>query len=509
MSSKSAAETTAGARPPARAWSLTARLTFWYAASAFALVLGATGFLYWALVSHFDREDDALLADQVRIVRGLLRDRPEGLARLGEELRFESPTRRFEPVLLRIVDGRGRVLVESSPPIDLPLSAFPEAAGLDRDPGPALDLRDQSGRPLRVLAARVSWAGDPGGSFFVQAAMDETQELRLLARYRRQLLSALAIALLVSAAVGHRIATRGLRPVREISRTAGRVRRSTLSERIETSRLPRELLELARTFNGMLERLEDSFRRLSRFSADLAHELRNPVGNLRGELEVALGQARPAGEYRDVLESSLEECARLSRIIDQLLFLARAESPDIFIRRERTDVGRELEVVREFYDAAASEKGIALRVVAPGPAVAAVDRGLLQQAVGNLISNALAHTPAGGSVTLSAAAADGGVTILVSDTGRGIPPEHVARVFDRLYRVDPARSASSGGAGLGLAIVQSILALHRGWARLESRVGEGTRVTLWLPAQDLLGEPPPALGLEPRPTAAQAHMTKP
>src|SRR5262249_45511152 len=153
-----------------------------------------------------------------------------------------------------------------------------------------------------------------------------------------------------------------------------------------------------------------------------------------------------------------------------LLFLARAENPETQIARERVDVGRELAVVREFYEAAASESGVALRVVAPAGLVVHLDRTLFQRAVGNLVANALAHTGPPGTVTLTASRDDDGVRVEVMDTGSGIPLAHLPHVFDRFYRVDSARSNSGGHVGLGLAIVKSIATLHRGFASIQSEV---------------------------------------
>ncbi len=182
-----------------------------------------------------------------------------------------------------------------------------------------------------------------------------------------------------------------------------------------------------------------------------------------------------------MLESSLEECLRLSRLIDSLLFLARAENPGTQVRREPLAVAAELAAVREFYEAAASDAGIALDVAA-APETWALDRTLFQRAVGNLVDNALVHTPSGGRITLEAARTARGLAVSVADTGCGIPQEHLPRLFDRFHRVDPARSKNSGGAGLGLAIVKSIAALHGGTAEIASAPGRGTRVTLVFPS---------------------------
>jgi two-component system heavy metal sensor histidine kinase CusS len=243
------------------------------------------------------------------------------------------------------------------------------------------------------------------------------------------------------------------------------------------------LESLAGTFNEMLDRLEDAFERISRFSADIAHDLRTPVNNIRGEAEVALARARTIDEYRDALESSLEESVRLSDLISNLLFLARAESPLMHLRRERVDVAELLDGVREYYEASAADVGISLSTSFKNePVVAELDRTLVQRAVGNLVSNAVAHTPTGGSVVLATSTERAMVRIEVSDTGIGIPADALPRVFDRFFRVDPSRSQASGGTGLGLAIVQGIMLLHGGKVEIASQPGKGTRVTLSMPA---------------------------
>src|SRR6202041_1224528 len=227
--------------------------------------------------------------------------------------------------------------------------------------------------------------------------------------------------------------------------------------RILAEGYPSELASLASTFNQMLDRLEESFERISRFSADIAHDLRTPVNNIRGEAEVALARGRSAREYRDVVESCLEESGRLSDLIGDLLFLSRAESPLTHLRRERVDVGELLGRLRDYFEASAADGGVVLSTTLPGePVVAELDRSLLQRAVGNLVSNALAHTPPGGAIVLRTDVDVSAIRIEVSDTGVGIPADALPRVFDRFFRVDSSRTRELGGTGLGLAIVQSI-----------------------------------------------------
>jgi two-component system heavy metal sensor histidine kinase CusS len=271
------------------------------------------------------------------------------------------------------------------------------------------------------------------------------------------------------------------RPLREVGETARHISSSNLSERIQGHRYPLEIATLADAFNAMLQRLEDSFSRLSRFSADIAHELRTPVNNIRGEAEVALARPRSAEEYRDALGSCLEESVRLSELIESLLFLARADSPGDHLKRKRQDIRALLSGVRDYYEASAQESGVSLHLHCDEEVMGEVDGELLQRALGNLVSNGLAHTSAGGAVSLTAAQESQQLRIEVKDTGSGIPPEELPKVFDRFYRADPARARNSGGMGLGLAIMSQIVYLHGGDVKIESQVGSGTTVTVILP----------------------------
>lgn len=464
--------------PGSHPLSLATRLSLWYGISTFLLLALASGFLYWALVTNLDREDDEFLADKVRFLRQLLSKEPADADMLREEVQWEPAARQHGQVYVRVLGPEGRPLLET-PGMSalLPPQVFPRAASTDQQRGE--DVTTAATASFRVLTAA---APRPSGeTASIQMALDRTHEEHLLANYRRALWLVLAVGLVLCAVAGQRLARRGLRPLVEMGTTAGRIRSTTLHERMDSAGLPAELLSLAETFNDMLERLQESFERLARFSADIAHELRNPVNNLRGEAEVALGKPRTPAEYREVLASSLEECGRLAALIDNLLFVARAEDPRTQVAKEPMDVARELAAVRDFYEAAAADAGVTLTLSAPATLPASLDRTLFQRAMGNLVANALAHTPAGGEVTLTAAASGDAVEVEVRDTGAGIATEHLPHVFDRFYRADPARTTAAGHVGLGLAIVKAIAGLHRGTVSLDSTLGKGTRVRLCLP----------------------------
>jgi len=460
MSSKTAAD--------ARPWALATRLTLWYAGSAFALVVLVTGYLYMVLVTDLEREDDEWLAARTGTVLSRAAARPDDLVALRAEVEGGA-ARAAEPLLMRVRTPAGGV--ETPGLSDLvPAAQFPP-------PGAVRDFRARGGRLMRLRTEAAV-----GGAVTVEAALDRSEDEELVSEYRRHIAVTLGLALVVCAVGGHRLARRGLRPLAAVTATARRIGPAHLGERLATAGLPAELKSLAGTFNEMLARLEDAFTRLSRFSADIAHELRTPVNALRGEVEVALGRPRTGDEYRDVLGSCLEECGRLARLIDSLLFLARAEDPKTVLQTEPVDVGHELEAVREFFEPAATERGVRIIVETERGLVVPADRALFHRAVGNLVTNALAHTPTGGTVTLRGTRAAGQGRIEVADTGAGIAAEHLAFLFDRFYRADPARSGG-GRVGLGLAIVKGIAELHGGAAAVASEPGRGTSVVLIFPVE--------------------------
>ena len=223
----------------------------------------------------------------------------------------------------------------------------------------------------------------------------------------------------------------------------------------------------------MLGRLQQAFSHLSQFSADLAHDLRTPLNNMRGATEVALARPRPADEYQALLESHLEEYDRLARMIDNVLFLARAEHPSFVTRQRAFDVRDELERIAGYFEGPPKPT---LRVEGQGRLTADVE--LFRRAIGNLLANALRYTPAGGVITLAVDETPDAVRVVVANPGEPIDPALLPRIFDRFVRGDPARSGGApGGTAAGLAIVRSVMELHGGNARVESDAA-GTRFML-------------------------------
>jgi two-component system heavy metal sensor histidine kinase CusS len=482
MSSNLTSTSTERLTPLVRIWgTLAFRLAAAYALAGLFLVFLATASLYVVLVRELDKSTDLFLEDKVHVLRTLLRDRPDDVDALREEIELESAARQYEHFYIRLLDGRNRTVL-ITPAMADQLNMTQLTVQSQSQPGRTISMQGTNGRPFRVVSV-LSPVGLSGiQTDTLQIAIDVSQKEALLERFRFWFWGILLSTFLLFPWIGYLIARRGIRPVEEMATTARHISSTNLRERILPEGYPFELASLARTFNQMLDRLEESFERISRFSADIAHDLRTPVNNIRGEAEVALARARSTEEYRNVIESCLEEAVRLSDLIGDLLFLSRAESPLSHLRCDLVDVGALLSGVREYYEGSAADGGVSLTMnIGPEPVIAELDRALLQRAVGNLVSNALAHTPPDGSVHLETKAGQSAFQIDVIDTGVGIPAEALPRVFDRFFRVDSSRSQNSGGTGLGLAIVQSIVLLHGGRAEISSQVGLGTRVSLHLP----------------------------
>ena len=473
---------TSSLAPVSRLWrTLAFRLTAGYALAGLFLVTLAIVGLYLVLVSELEKSTDLFLADKVHVLRTMLRERPDDRDALREEVELESAARRYEQFYIRLLQDRNTTLLITPSMADQLDLAQLTSQTRDR-PDHTIRMKGRDGRAFRVISASAQVGSLRGQIDTLQIAVDVSQKEALLARFRFWFWSILLATFIIFPLIGYQVARHGIRPVEEMATTARHISSTNLRERILAEGYPFELASLARTFNQMLDRLEESFERISRFSADIAHDLRTPVNNIRGEAEVALARARTSSEYRDVIESCLEEAVQLSDLIGDLLFLARAESPLSCLRREQVDVGELLGGVREYYEASAADGEVALTtIVADQPVIAELDRTLLQRAVGNLVSNALAHTPRGGSVVLATNTDFSMLRIEVSDTGVGIPVEALPRVFDRFFRVDSSRSHGSGGTGLGLAIVKSIALLHGGNVEIASQPGKGTRVTLQMP----------------------------
>jgi len=463
------------------AYSITRRLIVFNILAALVMLLTTIGYLYYALVRSLYEEDRLYLIKKIEVVRSVLREHPDDPAEMQRAIEQKGEFQ-FARFYIRVLDEKGAVIVQTNNALFLqPTGIFPEPAPADSLPETGKKKHFAEGGAFYLMSA---WAedGEPDGRrWIIQAALDISHEEGVLKRYRIKVEIVIVAGILICGAVGFWIARRSMRPMRLLTRTLQGVRATQLSKRLDANRLPRELIFFATSFNDMLDRLEDSFNRLTRFSTDLAHELRTPINNLRGEAEVALSKARTAEEYRQIIESSIEEYEHLSHMIESLLFIAKAEGTDIAIQRAEFSAEKEILAVLDYYDAYIDEKKITISFT--GSALLSADPMLFRRIMANVLSNALRYTPEGGRVSLTVSQApDGEVIIAIIDTGVGIATADIDQIFNRFYRGSAAKKMVSRGTGLGLSIVKSIMDLHGGAIKIASKPSEGTTVTLTFPA---------------------------
>ncbi|MDD2924931.1 heavy metal sensor histidine kinase [Rhodoferax sp.] len=458
--------------------SLTRRLTLMFVTAATAVLL----LLGWVVASsveqHFEDLDMEVLSGKMELIRQGLQTvtSPEGLIPFTHQLARSLVGHHGLEVM--VLDADRSVIFATTHAGFSPELVVTHATRVP--PHPALWTLE--GQTYRGIAAQMPLATpDAAGhpmQVFVAAATDIGHHQAYMRSFLRTLWLFVAVAALLTGALGWAVVRRGLAPLHAMREQAQVVTAQQLNHRLPVQHMPAELAELAQSLNDMLARLALAFARLSDFSSDIAHELRTPVSNLMTQTQVALSRTRSATEYRSVLESNAEEFDRMARMISDMLLLAKADHGLVLLQRETLQLAQEVRAVFDYFEMLAEEKKLSLQW--SGEATLMADRLMLRRALGNLLSNAVRHaTPATEvRVTLSQTAQE--VVIAVQNTGDTIPPEALARVFDRFFRVDPARQRNSEGTGLGLAITRSIINAHGGTISASS-MDKLTTLTIRLP----------------------------
>lgn len=321
------------------------------------------------------------------------------------------------------------------------------------------------------------------GDYALQVAEQVTAMQHTLEESLILLLISIPIVILLSFAGGYYLVRRLLRPLDVITARADRISSESLDERIALPGPDDEIARVVRTLNSMIERLEDSFSQLEQFTANASHELRTPLTILQGEMEVLLQQPRTPGEYREVLESNLEEIRRISKTVETLFMLARIDHRELTIEQERVDLLPLLEVTAAEITALAAERGVRIECDLHETQPIRGDAVMLVQVFLNLLENAIKYNSENGAVRLRLQEKPGQVRIDVTDTGIGIPDGEQKHIFDRFYRVDKQFSRRQGGAGLGLSLARQIVELHGGRITVQSVPGKGSTFSVFLPAR--------------------------
>ncbi len=441
------------------------RFTLWYAVALAAIILLFSSGTYLFVSRSFRVYTDRQLGHNAATIENALRDGPE---KVRELIAYGSSG------IFRVMDGAAP-LAETGTWRQAGLDRFPFRSG-DMPPRPWVAAGD---RHFRLQSVVVSV---PGHRYLITVAVDEgpiRQLLHLLATIKIiGIPAAIALALIG----GYFLAGRVLAPVSAITAKAREITAERLSERLPVGNPDDEFGQLAKVFNQTFARLEDSFERMRRFTADASHELRTPLTVMRSVGEVELQKNGDAPSCREAIAGMLEEVDRLTRLVDSLMTLSRADSGAVSVHREPTELNTLALEVIDCLQVLAEEKGQELVLDAKEPVSARVDPATLRQALTNLVDNAVKYTTPQGNIRVGVRRTPSGAAVIeVTDSGPGIPKEHQTRIFDRFYRVDKGRSREMGGAGLGLAIARWAAEANGGRIEVQSEEGKGSTFRIVLP----------------------------
>jgi two-component system heavy metal sensor histidine kinase CusS len=446
--------------------SLASRLALLFAACTAVVSLTAGVLFNRASEAHFLELDQQLLDSKLPTLRAALTGVTGAEQFNGHKDAVQVELAHSPDLALQLRGSDGALWFDSSSPVTVQHSV---PAG----------LQTLSSNGVAYRAYNIALRPGEQDSPQLTLLLDITHHQHFLQRMQHLIWLTVGLSALATALLGAWAARSGLRPLRRMSDIAASVSASSLTTRLPQTEMPVELADLSQAFNAMLGRLDDAFQRLSAFSADIAHELRTPLSNLLTHTQVILTRPRNLEEYREALLGNLEELQWMAQMVNDMLFLAKAEHGLLNPNRERLALGQETDALLEYFLPLAEEAQVQLS--REGEATLAGDRHMLRRALSNLLDNALRFTPANGQVAVGLGSAAGQVSISVQNNGQTIPSSALPRLFDRFYRADPARhEGSSEHAGLGLAITRSIIMAHGGTIRCESRDGI-TRFLIELP----------------------------
>jgi len=448
--------------------SIRVRLTLWYGCVLATTLVGCGIAVYGILSYSLTQEIDKALDREYDAIADRLEE--------GHDLDELREHGRHRSSVLRLTRADGTVLFESEALRSFPLRLSPDSP--QSSTHVLHDVSHPEHGPFRFMSGRVQGKTE---SWLVQVGVSLADYRHALAALGMVLVMILPVGLLAAVGGGYWLAGRALAPVQRITSTAQAISAKNLSQRVAVANPNDELGQLAETINRMIGRLERAFDSMRQFTADASHEFLTPLTAIRTEVEVALRAERPPEQYRRVLASVLEEVERMSKLADSLLLLFREDAKVVQTPNERLRLDTLVQEVAGHMEVVAGESGIQMTVQDLPPMTVHGNPDSLRQVFFNLLDNAVKYTKQGGTVAVRGRVDDDQVVIEVVDTGIGIPPDSLPKVFDRFYRVDKSRSRTLGGTGLGLSISKALIERHQGRIEVQSAVDQGSTFRVVLP----------------------------
>jgi heavy metal sensor kinase len=458
---------------------LDVRMALWYTVTFLTMIILIFGFLDYRFRRNLLKQIDRMLADEAQEI---IKEGSKNSGSLNDQLKkYEEvvSNRRYYPISFQMFDQKGSLVFSS---VALPSPVFPKVfldhVNHQKTIHTTLDVPQQN-KSFRLCTYYYREKGEL--KYVVQIVTYLLTMEKTIENFRGHLFTAFLLAFIFGSIGGWFLSRKSLRPIDKITETTKRITASNLSERLPFQGSDDDLDRLVTTINQMMERLEESFQKLSRFTADAAHELRTPLAALKGETEVLLSRKRSSEDYQEALTNNLERLDFLTKLVNDLLILTQADEGKTSLKIENLNFSELLKELYEAFNIVAIQKKIDFTFSAPEEVLINGDRIKLKQLFSNLIDNAIKYTSEGGNVSLIIQPGKDQITVILKDTGIGIPSDDLPHIFDRFYRVDTSRSRLSGGVGLGLSICQWIVKAYHGAIDVKSQPDQGTTFTVTLP----------------------------
>ena len=456
------------------------KMTLLYILTFFLSALIICGFLYLRLNHQLTKEVDLLLLDEADELSDVLFQSPRDAEGLKN---FEAGvgSRTYYPIHFNVLAGD-----------HIPLYTSKEFRTIQYKMNESVMAEVKGGRkvietvrsplrrtPYRFITTPVYKDGEL--AYIVQLGTSLRFVRKNLSHFKGSILAVFPIVLVLGSLGGWIVARRSLTPIGYIASKAQTMTSKSLRERLIPRGTGDEMDDLIETINGMISRLEESFKRMAEFTADVSHELKTPLCALKGEAEVLLSRGRPVEEYQEGLAHFIERCNHLNRMVNDLILLSKSDSSQVELKMDPIRLDLLIHDMGDIFQVLAEQKGIALEIDPIQETVIIGDKVRLQQLFTNLIDNAIKFTPEKGSIWVTSEKNGGNVLVKVRDTGIGISKEEQEQIFKRFYRVDKSRSKETGGVGLGLSIVEWIVQAHHGRIEVESELNKGSTFIVYLP----------------------------